>query len=125
MVMLFIFYGTFITYLSSNFIDDLDDKVLYLNVNTERTTLRNHLNVSGHSLFPSKVYFTNELDGKEGVEVWQKESKINRKIKFKTKNLSPARKPGGKAWDPAKTLHNNTFHNAGKNENTKKCQDNK
>ena len=69
MFMLFIFYGTLITYLSSNFIDDLDDKVLYLNVYTERTTLRNHLNVSGHSLFPSKEYFTNEVDDKDGVEV--------------------------------------------------------
>ena len=85
MVMLFIFYGTFITYLSSNFIDDLDDKVLYLNVNTERTTLKDHLNVSDHSLFPRKVYFTNEVDDKDEVEVWRKESEMNKKNKIESR----------------------------------------
>ena len=37
---------------------------------------------------------------------------------MKTDNLSSARKARGKTWYPTKTLHNNTFHNVGKNENT-------
>ena len=35
--------------------------------------------------------------------------------KLKTDNLSSARKPGGKTWDPTKTLHNNSFHDVQKN----------
>ena len=67
MVMLFILYGSFKCYLSSNFIlgevqeDDLDEIALYMNVNTTRSKMRKHLTVPDNSFFPNKEYFTNKI----------------------------------------------------------------
>ena len=68
--------------------DNLDEKALYLNVNTKRTMLRKHLNISDYSIFLSKAYLSKEIDDRDGVELWWKESEIYKKTKFKSMGLS-------------------------------------